>query len=149
VLIGSTEDSHDSPLTLQDDGHIFTFLLLCPTFEKDIYERVGIFYVLLKRTSSGVSHQNEGQAPDWDEDRCDDEYTIEELDPIDDLLMVGLTMTHDMRQGLYRTQEDEADDYDLKKDLERFFEEPDEDFEDSIVFLSDFPDWETRVFIVR
>jgi hypothetical protein len=149
VLIGSTEDSHDSPLTLQDDNHIFTFLLLCPTSEKDIYERVGIFYVLLKRTSSGVSHQNDGQAPDWDEDRCDDEHTIEELDPIDDLLMVGLTMTHDMRQGLYRTQEDEADDYDLKKDLNRFFEEPDEDFEDSIVFPLDFPDWETRVFIVR
>lgn len=63
--------------------------------------------------------------------------------------MFGLTMTHDMRQGLYRTQEDEANDYDLRKDPNRFVEEPDEDFEDSIVFPLEFPDWETRVFVVR
>ena len=149
LLIGSTEDSHNSPLTIQNPWTGLSFLILCPTSEKNIYERVGIFEVPLAHTSSGVSHRRGDDTPDWDGDRCDDEHTIEELDSIDDLLMFGLTMTHDIRQGLYRTQDDEANDYDLRKDPNRFVEEPDEDFEDSIVFPLEFPDWETRVFVVR
>ncbi|CAI9631203.1 unnamed protein product [Alternaria burnsii] len=149
VLIGSTEDSHQSPLTIQDRLAGLSFLILCPTSEKNIYERVGIFYVWLTQTFSRVSDRRGDETPDWDGDRCDDGHIIEELDSIDDFLMFGLTMTHDMRQGLYRTQEDEANDYDLRKDPNRFVEEPDEDFEDSIVFPLEFPDWKTRVFIVR
>ena len=149
VLIGSTKDAHNSPLTIHNSWVWFSFLILCPTSEKNIYERVGIFEVWLEPTSSGVSHRRGDETPDWDGDRCDDGHTIEELDSIDDLLMFGLTMTHDIRQGLYRTQDDEANDYDLRKDPNRFVEEPDEDFEDSIVFPLEFPDWETRVFVVR
>jgi hypothetical protein len=149
VLIGSTRNSHNSPLTIRNSWAVLSFLILCPTSEKNIYERVGIFEVLLEHTSSGVPHRRGDETPDWDGDRCDDGYTIEELDSINDLLMFNLTMTHDMRQGLYRTQEDEADDYDFGKNPNRFTEKPDENYEDSLVFSSDFPDWETRVFIVR
>jgi hypothetical protein len=148
-LIGSTGDSHDTPLTLQSYRGFFSFLLLCPTSEKNIYERIGIFDAELGHTHSRASNQTDEKTLDWIEDWWDDGYTIGELDSIDDLPVVGLTMTHNMRQGLCRTQEDEPDDYDLAKHLKRFTEEPDEGFEDSFVFSSDFPDWETRVFIVR
>jgi hypothetical protein len=149
VLIGSTGDSHDSPLTLQNELQELSFLILCPTSEKDVYERVGIFHVELEHTYFEGSYQSDGETPDWDRDRSYYGNTIEELNSIDDLPIVGLTMTHNMHQGLCRTQEDEPDDYDLGNDFHRFTEEPNEDFEDVLVFSSDFPDWETRVFIVR
>jgi hypothetical protein len=149
VLIGSTENSHINSLTLQDNNYVFVFLILCTTSEKEIYERVGIFDVLLEHTSSRVSHRSGDKTPDWDEDWCDDGYTIEELDSIDDILIDGSKMTHDIRQRLYRTQEDRADDYDFGKDPYRFIEEPEETFEDDFVLSWSFPDWETRVFIVR
>lgn len=136
-------------MTFQDDGKRFSFLILCPTSEKDIYERVGVFHAWFQHTFSRVSYQSGDETPDWDGDQCDDGYTIGELDSIDDVLMFNLTMTHDMRQGLYRTQEDEADHYDFGKDPNRFTEKPDEEFGDSFVFPRGFPDWETRVFIVR
>ncbi|CAN9339766.1 unnamed protein product [Alternaria alternata] len=155
VLIGSTEDSHAGPWTIQTNGDLFSFLLLCPTSDSNIYERVGIFEVELERDMfHSIPRQSDDGTPDWHEDPRDYHedprdyrYTIEKLDSIDDLPIVGLTMTHDMRQGLCRTQEDEPHDYDLAKDFNRFMEEPDENFEDSFVFSSDFPDWETRVFI--
>ena len=149
VLIGSTNDSHDSPLTLRDDRCRLSFLILCPTSDKDIYERAGIFQVWLGHTLSRGFSRIFDKTPDWDGDRREHGCAIEELDPTGHLLMVGLKMTHDMRQGLYRTPQDEADHYDLSKDCGRFIEEPDEDFENDLVFSSDFPDWEIRVFIVR
>lgn len=149
VLIGTTGDSHDDPLTFRDDGQRLSFLILCLTSKKDIYERVGIFDVLLEHTSSRVSHRSGDETPDWDEDLCNNRYTIKELDSIDDLLIDGLKMTHDIRQRLYRTQEDRADDYDFGEDPYRFTEEPEETFEDDFLLSWSFPDWETRVFIVR
>ncbi|KAH8622991.1 hypothetical protein IG631_22147 [Alternaria alternata] len=148
-MVASTDESHDGPLTLQDDSNGFSFLLLCPTSEEDIYERVGIFHVWLQHASSRISYQSDNRTPDWNEERCDDGYASEELDSIDDLLMVGLTMTYDTRQGLYKSREDEAEDYDFGEDPNRLTEEPDEEFDDSFVFPRGFPDWETRVSIVR
>jgi len=62
------------------------------------------------------------ETPIWDEEWCDDRSTGEELDFMDDILVMddvvvdGSVMTHNMRQEVYTTQEDRADDYDLGKD---------------------------------
>lgn len=64
VLIGSTKDAHNSPLTIHNSWVWFSFLILCPTSEKNIYERVGIFDVGLEHTSSRVPHRRGDETPD-------------------------------------------------------------------------------------
>jgi hypothetical protein len=155
VLIGSTQQEvFDTPLTLRTRSqNRWAFLLLCHTTGKDIYERVGVFHAWLQDDwSTFDSCESCVETPDWEESGCHhDNYDMKWDDPDveEDLLVAGLEVTHDFRQGLFRTQEDRATDYNFAENPYRFTEEPDEAFEDSLVFPLGFPDWETRVFIVR
>jgi hypothetical protein len=155
VLIALTgEESFDTPLTLRNRSqNRWTFLLLCHTTGKDIYERVGVFHAWLQDDLSTFDLCEDCvETPDWEESGCHHgNYAIswEDLDVEEDLLVVGLGVTHDLRQGLFRTQEDRATDYNFAEDPYRFTEEPDEAFEDNLVFPLGFPDWERRVLIVQ
>ena len=66
VLIGSTGDSRGYPLSLRNNFYRLGFLILCSTFEKDVYERVGICHVWLEHTSSRDSFVFSSDFPDWD-----------------------------------------------------------------------------------
>lgn len=153
VLIGATQqETYDTPLTLRArHQESFSFLLLCHTTGRDIYGRVGIFHAWLQdRPSDSDLCESCVETPDWEESGCDHDHSpSEDLDYMENLLVAGLTMTHDLRMGLFRTQEDQAKGYDFAKDPHRFTEEPDEAFEDSLIISWDFPDWERRVLIVQ
>jgi hypothetical protein len=150
VLVGSTQDSVENPFALPLAlRHRYSFLLLCPTIQEGVYERVGVFFAWtdpnLPRPFSGRIYR----IPDWDNVWSDDEDSGEESEGLEDCLPVSLRDTHDLRQRMNWTQEDEDNVYNLANDPERFKEDPDQAYDSDYSFSWEFPDWERRVLVIR